>query len=442
MTTTPACPVARGPRGLPVLGVAAEYFRDPAGYTLRLQEDHGGMVDVTLPKPFVQVTEPEAVDRVLRGNPDNCTRGELYKGFIGYMGRGLLTLDDPQWRPHRKVVQPAFSRTRITADAEEAVAATRVVLERWATRAGQVFDMAADVMAISTRTMGQALIGRDLSVPGLGYDRAAAIASKVMYTRTVFGVNELLPGFLNTRYQRERRWSHRVIDGVVHAAITSRRRSGVERGDALDHLLASDLDEQAIRDDLRTLLLAGTDTTGQALAWTLYELARHPAVRREVEDEVDRVLGDAAPTPATRDELVVTRSAVDEALRLHPPVWQFPRDLIEDDVLAGRSVPGGSTVLLSTYGTHRSAEHWTDPEAFDPSRFRDGSTRHRQAYFPFGGGRRMCIGRDLALATLVTAVAMTTRRFRLTLSSRPVRVGTYITMFPSDGIHVTARERR
>lgn len=449
-----ACPVARAPKGLPLIGVAPTYFRDPAAYTLRVQQDHGSMVRVSLPKPFVQVTEPDAVEHVLRTNPDNFRRGQLYGGFAGFMGRGLLTLDTEQWRAHRRVVQPAFTPQRVHQVVAETVHATLDVLRRWelAARGGEVVDLAPDVMDISTSTMGQMLLGRDLSEPGLGYARAASIALKVIYTTTVFGLNALLPGFLPTRYHRARRWAHRVINSVVGDVVTKRRRdgdagAGAATGgpDAAGLLLASDLDDRAVVDNLRTLLLAGTDTTGQALAWTLYELARHPQTRSEVEDEVDRVLGGHPPTAEQLDELVTTRSLIEEALRLHPPVWQFPRDLVEDDELAGRHVPAGSTVLLSTYGTHRSPALWPDPEAFDPARFRGEAarSRHRYAYLPFGGGRRMCIGKNLAMATMITAVAMVCQRFRLQLASTPqVQYATYITMYPVNGVPVVIRERQ
>jgi cytochrome P450 len=445
-TSAGRCPVAHGPKGLPVIGVAPTYFRDPAAYTLRMQQQYGSMVQVSLPKPFVQVTEPVAIEQVLRVNPDNHVRGELYKGFKGFMGRGLLTLNDDEWRDHRKVVQPAFSRKRLAADAEEAVPATADVMKRWAeaARRGDAIDVAPDLMSISTRTMGKAVIGRDLSANGLGYADAAAIASKVMYTATIFGLNEFVPGFVPTPYNREKRWAHRVLSGIVTDVVRSRRRSGDLGDDPAGLLLASGLDDQAVADNLRTLFLAGTDTTGQALAWTFYELARHPHARREVEDEVDGVLAGATPTAEWHDRLPVTRSVIDEALRLHPPVWQFPRDSVADQELAGRDVPGGSTLLLSTYGTHRSPEHWDDPEAYEPARFRDASAqeRHRLAFFPFGGGRRMCIGSNLAMATLTTAVAMISQRFRLSLAgAEPVRPGYYITLFPADGVHMIVRER-
>jgi cytochrome P450 len=445
-TATGRCPVARGPKGLPVIGVAPTYFRDPAAYTLLMQQQHGSMVRVSLPKPFVQVTEPAAIDQVLRVNPDNYIRGELYKGFAGYMGRGLLTLNDKEWREHRKVVQPAFTPARLDVDTEEAVSATAAVIRRWqeAARGADPIDIAPDVMSISTRTMGKAVIGRDLSAAGLGYAEAAAVASRVMYTATIFGLNELVPNFLPTRYNRKKKWSHAVINRVVADVVASRRRSGDLGRDAAGLLLASGLDDQAVADDLRTLFLAGTDTTGQALAWTFYELARHPQARMEVEEELERVLAGAAPTAEQRDQLPVTRSAIEEALRLHPPVWQFPRDSIDDEVVAGRAIPGGSTLLLSSYGAHRSPEHWSDPEAYQPARFRDNSAQHRPrtAYFPFGGGRRVCIGKNLAMATLITAVAMISQRFRLSLAgTRPVRPGYYITLFPADGVHMFVHER-
>jgi len=441
------CPVARGPKGLPGIGVAPTYFRDPPGYSLRLQQDHGSMASISLPKAFIQVTDADAIEQVLRTNPDNYRRGTLYRGFLGFMGRGLLTLDNEQWKAHRKVVQPAFAPKRVDQDAAEAVPATLEVLRRWqqAARTGAVIDIAPDAMGISTRTIGTALIGRDLSEPGLDYARASAIAGKVMYTSTIFGLNEFVPNVVPSRYNREKRWAQRVIGGIVANVVAARRHSGEPGTDAAALLLASDLGEQATIDDLRTLLLAGTDTTGQALTWTLYELARHPQARQEVEEEVDRVLDGQPPTADQLAELLATRRAIEESMRLHPPVWQFPRDAIEDEEVAGWHVPAGATVLLSPYCTHRSAEYWEDPEAFEPNRFLEEPTkaRHRHAYLPFGGGKRLCIGKGLAMATLVTAVAMISQRLRLRLVSvPPVRYDAYITMFPANGVPVAVSQRR
>ncbi|MEU8284058.1 cytochrome P450 [Micromonospora sp. NPDC048905] len=438
------CPVPHGPKGLPLIGDAGPYFRDPLGYTLDTQQRYGPMVGVKLPVPFIQVTEPDAIERVLRTNPDNYVRGKLYRGFAPYMGRGLLTLDTAEWKTHRRVVQPAFTPQRTRNDAVETITATSAVLDRWAELAhrGEPVDIADDVMSISARVIGAAVVGRDLSKPETGYSEAAAIASKVMYTKTVFGINELLPKALPTRYHRERRWAHQKIDAIVRDAVTSRGRTGDTGDDPAGRLLGSDLSDQGVADSLRTLLLAGSDTTGQAMIWTLYELARHPGERRVVEEEVDRVLAGNPPTIDDVDRLPAVAAAVDEALRLYPPVWQFPRDSIADDTVAGRFVPGGTTLLMSVYGTHRSAELWTDPNAFDPARFRTATTsRHRYAYLPFGGGRRMCIGKALALATCVLAVAMISQRFRLRLVRHDIRPGTYITLFPTGGVPAYLEER-
>lgn len=444
--TAGGCPVPHGPKGLPVIGVAATYFKDPAAFTLKLQQEYGPMVSVNLPKPYVLVTEPDVVEHVTRVNPDNYRRGELYKGFLPFMGQGMLTLNDVEWRPHRSIVAPAFTVRRVNENAEEAVPATRALLDRWAepARTGAAIDIAEGAMTVSTRTMGKALLGRDLSTPNLDYANAAAIASKVMYTTTIYGLNELLPSFLPTRYNRDKKLAHRIIDGVIDDVISSRRRSGDLGTDAAGKLLAAPgLSDQDIRDDLRTLLLAGTDTTGQALAWTLYEIARHPWVREEVEAEVDRVLNGHAPTTEQRAELVVTRSVIEEALRLHPPVWQFPRDLNADEQVAGWDIAKDTTLVLSTYGTHRNAEHWRDPHTFDPRRFRGAAAkeRHVSAYFPFGGGRRQCVGKNLAMATLVTAVAMISQRFRITLATSTVPTAAFITMYPAEGVLATLRER-
>jgi cytochrome P450 len=214
--------------------------------------------------------------------------------------------------------------------------------------------------------------------------------------------------------------------------------------------MKSDLPPHALPDNLRTMVLAGSETTGLSLAWAIYELTRAPSVRRQVEEEVDRILQGRIPTYEDLDRLVVTRSVVDETLRLYPSVWQFPRDPVADDELAGHHIPVGSTVMISAFGTHRNPDLWENPNTFDPARFRDAEEqrgRHKFAYLPFGGGRRQCIGKPLALAILVAAVAMACQRFRfsLPLDQEEVQPGAFITIFPAkfpaQGIRVSVRRR-
>lgn len=438
-----------GPTGLPLawpfVGSTILYAADPPGFVVRAQRAHGTVVKLPLipHNPTVQVTDPEGIRRILQGNADNYRRGVYYRAFELFMGNGLLTLDDVDWRGHRKVVNPAFTPHAISARAAETDAAVTDLTDRWAehARAGRPFDLYAESMRLTCRVIGHALVGRDLSREGGEFARALSVALEAIF-KEVGSLEKLVPSFVPTPYRRRVHRARRTLEQVVaRAAWDADQGTG---GEVAALIRASDLPEDAFWSDLVTLMLAGVETTALALAWTLYETARHPEVRDRLEEEADGVLGDRRPTAADLDSLTYTGMAVDEALRMHPPVWQFPRQAIEDDVLAGRHIPAGTPVLISVYGAHHNPEQWQDPQRFDPERFRPGSSpaRDRSAYLPFGGGRRQCIGKKMGLALLRQAVAAVHGRFRLTPVGRAPRSGAYITLFPKNGIRVTAEERR
>jgi cytochrome P450 len=161
------------------------------------------------------------------------------------------------------------------------------------------------------------------------------------------------------------------------------------------------------------LLVAGNETSSNALTWILYLLSRHPEHIRAIRDEVDTVIGDAPFDFRNLHALHGTLRVIDEALRLYPPFWMIDRIALADDEVAGVHIPAGSMVIPYIYGTHRNPAHWSDVDRFDPGRFeRDRSAdRHPFAHIPFGGGPRVCLGGNMALMQMLLIVATFVRRY-------------------------------
>jgi cytochrome P450 len=224
------------------------------------------------------------------------------------------------------------------------------------------------------------------------------------------------------------------VEGPVGRLIATRRAGGDHDGpsrDLLDVLLrARDergeaLTDAEIGDEVTTFMLAGHETSANALTWALALLSAYPAARRRLEEELDAVLGERDPDAADVDRLPWARAVVAEALRLYPPAWTIERDAVADDDVAGVPVPAGSLVAISPYLVHRHPGFWPDPAGFDPRRFLpggsgDASTRHRYAFIPFGGGKRACVGASFAELETVLVLATIARRFRLELTARGV----------------------
>jgi cytochrome P450 len=246
-----------------------------------------------------------------------------------------------------------------------------------------------------------------------------------------------LPLWVPTKSNRKFNRAIQVLDNFIYGIIDNRREHPTEARDLLGVLLAATdpetgepISRQQLRDEVITIFFAGHETTAQAMTWTWYLLAQHPEIERRVLEEANRVLGDRTPTSENIEQLTYTEMVVKEAMRLYPPVWVFVRDALGDDEIGGYHIPKGSMMVFSQYLTHRHPAYWDDPEKFDPERFTPEAekSRPRFAYFPFGGGPRICIGNNFAMLEAVTAVAMTARRYRLDLvpgqDIRPKMVGT------------------
>jgi cytochrome P450 len=172
------------------------------------------------------------------------------------------------------------------------------------------------------------------------------------------------------------------------------------------------LNDEQVRDEAMTILLAGHETTANALAWTFYLLGRNPDVEKRLHAHLDEVLGDRDPRVEDLPQLGYVRSVFAETMRLYPPAWVTSRKAIRRVEIGPYVLEPGHVAMVSQYVSHRDARYFPDPERFDPDRW-SGEPPPKFAYFPFGGGNRLCIGESFAWMEGVLAVATIARRMRL-----------------------------
>jgi cytochrome P450 len=215
-----------------------------------------------------------------------------------------------------------------------------------------------------------------------------------------------------------------LLNSLVEGVVAERRRTAEDTGDLLSILLQAKDEETGepisdvqARDEIKTLLIAGHETTATTLGWTFYLLSKHPEIEERLVAEIDEVVGDRAPTAEDVPNLKYTTMVLYESLRLYPPLWIVSRMPIEDDVIAGQPVKAGTSIIICSYITHRHPDFWPNPEGFDPDRFTPEAMkeRHRYAYIPFGGGPRGCIGFPFAMMEMPVVLARVLQRFRLSL---------------------------
>ncbi|GAA1959611.1 cytochrome P450 [Kitasatospora viridis] len=414
---------APGPRGIPLLGSLPQWKARTAEFLLQTQRDHGEISRLQLgPVTVHLVTEPDAVGRVLKDNSSNYVRGTLYEQFRTVMGDGLLTTDGELWRSHRRTMQPVFLRGAVAAIGPNVVQATQEMLDGWEEKArlGQPVDLVTETLRLTLVTLSRSLFGYDIRPQSRVLKEVVDNVIEVMFKHGT--VSEMLPEWMPTKRNRLIKRDRQIFTRLVEEI----RRQHADTGEgalmalieaAKDPVTGRGWTDEQVRDEMLTLYLAGHETTAVALCWTLVSILLNPSVQEELDAELEQVLGGRIPEPGELDSLPYTCNVVDEALRLYPPIWIYPRDTVAADELGGYHIPAKSSVLLSPLASHRNPRYWDNPEAFDPRRFTPEAvkSRPRMAYIPFGAGARMCIGNLMALMELRMMVAMINQRFRLSL---------------------------
>ncbi|PTL76986.1 cytochrome P450 [Vitiosangium sp. GDMCC 1.1324] len=429
----PAVPrIATGPRGLPLIGVARDARKDVLGFLMRTVAEHGPVVQYRFgPGRAYLVTHPDGLKYVLQDNSKNYTKDHFsYSMVRRVVGDGLLTSQGETWLKQRRLAQPAFHRARIAAMAEQMVRATAEFSEHWAEsqRTGAPRHAVRDMMALTLRIVGEALLGTDVRAETEVVSAAFNVVSEQTVER--FRTLRLIPPILPTAYDRAYRRANHTLREVVARVIAKRREHLEDRGDLLSmFMLARDeetgeqMDDAHLQGEVLTMMIAGHETTATTLSWVWVLLEQNPEVERQLHAELESVLGGRAPTAEDVPRLVYTRRVLDETLRLYPPVYILSRKVMEDDTVYGYQVLAGSSLDMSPYVTHRLAEFWPDPERFDPDRFTPEkiAARPRYAYFPFLGGPRQCIGNTFALmeGTLILATLAQRHRPRMVAGYTP-----------------------
>jgi cytochrome P450 len=427
------------PRRFPLVGHGLAMREDPLAFFQALFRQHGGVAPIHVgPAKGVVVSDPEVVGEVLVKQQGRYTRKTLvYEAMAGFLGRGILNTEGDSWRRHRRIVQPGFHKRRLASFTDAIVAITETDLARWR---GEV-DASALMMRLTLRVVSEVMLGTRTESDASAIGEAIDIAQR--YTEAVIVGGFELPDFVPTRRRRTFRRAVETLDRVAYGIIDERRESG-ERGDDVVSMLldatyedGSPLPRKQIRDELITLMVAGHETTSNALAWTLMRLSQHPEVARQLRAEVDEVLGGRSPSFEDLPKLRYTRWVLDEVMRLHPPAPTTGRLALEPHTLGGHPLAAGDLALISFYLLHRNPEVWDNPEGFDPARWEalsEPGALPRYAFAPFGAGTRKCVGEAFAYLEATIILAMIAQRYELHLTGRPVIPALQITLGVADGL--------
>lgn len=424
-----------------------DFANDPLEFLSGVAREHGPVAGLRFGRSRVfLLSDPSLIEEVMVTQRMSFSKSRSIRAQGRLLGNGLLTNEGDSWLRQRRIAQPAFHRERIAASADVIVDQTSEFVD--SLEPGEGVEIHARFKALTMSIVASALFGVDVA------HRASALSLALENTMTRFtgrrGFARLLPDWLPLPVNKAYRDGVMEIEDVILEIIESRRADGGNRADLLSLLMeAQDENGEAmsprqLRDEAVTLFVAGMDTPALALTWCWYLLAEHPEAEQSMADEIDLVLGGRRATFSDLPRLCYTEMVVKESMRLFPPAWLLVRDAIEPVKVGGFEIPAGAMVLMSPWIAHRDPDYFPSPLRFDPERWRGGAAGllPRFAYFPFGGGPRVCIGAAFAMTEMVLSLATVAQRlrFRLAAGARVV-LKPSITLRPGDGLRVIIEPR-
>lgn len=431
--------------GVPLFGSAFEALKDPLELFRRTLRDKSIARFRFVYLDYFLLNDPVSIQHVLVGNAANYTKSRNYAGLKAVLGNGLLTSEGEHWKKQRRLAQPAFHREKLRGFAETMTSCTAAMCERWKSETAEL-ELHEEMMRVTFRIVGLTLLTKDFDGEAreVGEAMNVALTWANEYAEAFVRVPPWVPTPGNLRFKRAKARLH----ALILEAIAERRASGEQKDDLLGMLMSArdeatgePMSDAELVDELLTLVLAGHETTANALTFALHQLAKHPEIRAAAESEVDTVLGGKLPQLEDVKRLDTIRCIVEETMRLYPPAWVFERQALAEDVVGGVRIPKGAIIGMSPFALHRSPALFSDPERFDPERMRDKSKIGKYDYLPFGAGPRFCIGNSFALMEMQLVLAIIVQKFRVNMQTHALPLDPATTLRPRERLPIKLEAR-
>ncbi|OWY21769.1 cytochrome P450 [Sphingobacteriales bacterium UPWRP_1] len=405
------------------------------------------------PRKVIVTSNPEYIQHILQKNNKNYHKSKVVKEVLGsQLGQGLLTIDGDYWLKQRRLIQPGFYKQRLAELISIMTAETNDFCNELTRQVAQnpADDVLKLMMQLTFRIVNKALFSTALDNDKL--HRVDYIITNLQkYVITMARQPYLYPWLKLSGKVAFYESLRRETDDIVYGIIKERREQKSAYNDLLDMLINSryedtgeGMNNKQLRDESMILIVAGHETSANALAWALYLISQHPEVEQKLLEEAATVLGNRTPAFEDLPNLQYTRQVIQETMRLYPPAWIIDRTALEDDEVDGYKIPKDCILLLFIYGTHHSPKYWKDPETFNPDRFSKENLKDlpNYAYFPFGGGPRLCIGNNFALFEMQIVLATLLRQFTFSLQpGQTIDLQPLVTLRPRYGVQMNIAKR-
>ena len=425
--------------------------RNPALFFDRLVEDYGDFIHYKGLIDFYMVNHPELVNKVLKQSNRNFDkRTIIYKRFKNVQGSALVVAEGESWKRQRRMMQPIFKKSAIEKFFDIMVDAPTNLAQNWTKRADSkvVFNIAEDMNHLALEIIGRALFSNDFVEMRDKIEYWTSILNRYSAKSPLPIIRDLwFPSPRNFKMKSVLRDFHRFLGKMVSCHRQSPNAEGLLGilMQVTDEETGECMPDQALIDEMLSLVMGGHETVATVLTWFWYELGRNPEVEKRFHQEIDTVLGKQPISPEKLTKLTYTKQVIEETMRLHPPLWFENRNVKNDVELGGVQLKQGDMVVLSRYSLHRNPQFWHKPDKFDPGRFdkdKPENSKGSCAFIPFSSGPRMCLGMQFATMELITVVVTIARRYRIIIDeSDKHEMAAHLTMSPKYGVKVRLENR-
>lgn len=431
------------------IGNALEISKDILGFFGKNLKKHPDSFMFRLPpdRKIIITCDADVVKHILVSNNKNYRKDYGANKLKLALGNGLLTNDGESWFRQRRLAQPAFYKNRLEGFFDTMNRISIEHIQQWKTANAKSVMIDTEMMQLTSKIVVETLLGSDVS------DKLNEIQNYI-YTLQDYLVkcirNPIYEFF--AKYNGNKKKFDKTIqrfDAVFYKIINDKKNK--ELGNDLLSMLmeARDADtnegmnDKQLRDELLTIYVAGHETSGYALSWSMYNLCKHKDAYQKAKKQVKEVMKDGVLTIDSYKHLTYLKAVIDETLRLYPTAYIIGRESKEDDIVNGIEIPKDVVTMISVYHLHRNKKYWKQPNDFIPERFLDKEhpMANSEAYYPFGGGPRMCIGFYFATMEITIALAQLLYHFDFELEeTHKVEFEPLVTLKPKYGIKLRIKE--
>lgn len=396
---------------------------------------------------------PDVNQHILQKNQRNYAKSPLQTDLLAeYLGLGLLTLNGDYWLRQRRLIQPGFHKQKLASlmdiMQDEIEQSTLPITKK--IELGEAIDMREVGLVLAFKLVARSLFSNNMAADQMEYLANSLTAIQAFLIKNI-RMQHMKPWFKLSGQEAKYKKMAKEMADLVMKFVHERRASGAEIDDLLDMLLKAryedtgeGMSDQQLKDECIVLFVAGHETTANAISWIFYLLGQHPEIIEKLRLEYQNVLEDRKPTIDDLRQLEYTNQVINEGMRMYPPAWITDRVALEEDFINGYKIKKGAIVATYIYGAHHDKSLWDDPEVFRPERFEKSKhrARHNFAFFPFGGGPRLCIGNNFALMELQLVLIHFIRQYDFTLvPNQDIKMEPLVTLRPDREVMIDFKKR-